>query len=85
MKNREKHFWHYLLYSIIFGGGLLFVFFTKGNANLQALFIILTAFLYFLWAMVHHYIHHEFHVRVVVEYILIVVLGTILTLFLFRI
>ena len=83
MKNLHKHFWHYLVYLVIFGVGLTLVVVTKGNASLQAMFLMMTAFIYFLWAMVHHYVHHQLHPRVVVEYILIVVLGTVLVLFLF--
>ena len=83
MKNIHKHFWHYLVYFLIFGGGLSLLLFTKGNSSLQAMSIIMIAFLYFLWSMVHHYVHHQLHPRVVVEYILIVMLGTILILFLY--
>jgi hypothetical protein len=82
-KNIKKHFWHYMVYAIMFGAGLIMVLLSKGNASLQATFLIMVAFIYFLWAMVHHYVHHELHPRVVVEYMLIVVLGTILMLFLF--
>jgi hypothetical protein len=83
MKNIKKHFWHYLVYALIFGVGLLLIVTAKGNANMQAIYISMIAFIYFLWAMVHHYVHHELHPRVVVEYMLIVILGTILMLFLF--
>jgi len=83
IKNIKKHSWHYLVYLVIFGGGLTLVVATRGNASLQATFLIMTAFIYFMWSMVHHYVHHDLHPRVVVEYILMVVLGTILTLFLF--
>jgi hypothetical protein len=83
MGNIKKHFWHYFVYLLIFGGGLVLLLATKGNSSIQAMSIIMIAFLYFLWSMVHHYVHHQLQVRVVVEYILIVMLGTILTLFLF--
>lgn len=83
MKNLQKHFWHYLVYLVIFGGGFLLVLTMRANANTQAMVIMITAFLYFMWAMVHQYVHHQLHPRVVFEYILIVVLGTVLTLFLF--
>ena len=83
MENIQKHFWHYLVYLFIFGGGLLLIFVTRGNSNTQAMLILMTAFLYFLWSMVHHYVHHQLKVRVVVEYILIMMLGTVLMLFLF--
>jgi hypothetical protein len=83
MENIQKHFWHYLVYLLIFGGGLTLILLARGNANMQAMLILMTAFLYFLWSMVHHYVHHRLQVRVVVEYILIMMLGTVLMLFLF--
>jgi hypothetical protein len=83
MENLKKHFWHYFVYLLIFGGGLALLIATKGNSSLQAMFVIMIAFLYFLWSMVHHYVHHQLQPRIVVEYILIVMLGTVLTLFLF--
>jgi len=81
--NIHKHFWHYIVYFLIFGTGLLAVLFATGKSDLQATLIVMTGFAYFLWAMVHHYVNHELHPRVVVEYILVVVLGSVLILFLF--
>lgn len=83
MKNLQKHFLHYFVYLLIFGGGLTLVFIFAGNAHAQSMALMMTVFIYFLWAMVHHYVHHELHPRVVIEYILIVVLGFLLSLFLF--
>ena len=83
MRNIQKHFWHYFVYLLIFGGGLALLIATRGNTSLQAMSVLMIAFLYFLWAMVHHYVHHQLHARVVVEYILILILGTVLMLFLF--
>ena len=83
MKNIKKHFLHYLVYLVVFCAGLTLVFVARGNAHLQAMYLMMMAFVYFLWAMVHHYIHHELHPRVVIEYILIVVLGAVIILFLF--
>lgn len=84
-KNIKKHFVHYLVYFAIFGGGLVLVLATRTNASTQALSIVIVGFLYFLWSMIHHYIHHQFNPRVVIEYILIVILGIILSLFLFQV
>ena len=84
-KNIQKHNWHYLVYLFIFSGGITLLLATRGNANIQAMLILMTAFLYFLWSMVHHFVHHRLQPRIVVEYILIMVLGTVLTLFLFQV
>ena len=84
MKNIKKHFWHYIVYFIILGGGLQLVLLSKHDNGLQVMYIIMTAFLYFIWSMVHHYVHHQLHPKIVFEYILIISLGTLLSLFLFR-
>jgi len=85
MKNIQKHFWHYIVYAIIFLGGLYLILSSQGNSILEARFIIFIGFLYFIWAMVHHYVHHQLNSRIINEYILIVILGVVLSLFLFGI
>jgi lipopolysaccharide export LptBFGC system permease protein LptF len=82
-KNIHKHFWHYVVYLLIFAGGLLLIFINRNNTGLEAFSIILTGFFYFVWSMVHHHVHHQLNSHVIIEYILIVILGTVLALFLF--
>ena len=82
-KNIKKHFWHYVVYAVIFGGGLQLVLLSKQDHRMQAMYLLMTAFLYFIWSVVHHYVHHKLHFRIVVEYMLVVVLGMVLSLFLF--
>lgn len=84
-KNLKKHALHYCVYALIFGVGLLLVLLNKQNTSLEAFFIFMIAILYFTWSMVHHYIHHDLHVRVVIEYILIVALGLVLSFYLFQV
>ena len=84
MKNIKKHFWHYIVYFIIFAGGLQLVLLSKHDNGLQILYILMTAIFYFTWSMVHHYVHHQLHPKIVFEYILIISLGTLLALFIFR-
>jgi hypothetical protein len=83
IKNIKKHFWHYFIYLITFGGGLVLIALAQGNATMQAQLIFLIAALYFIWAMVHHYVHHDLTARVAIEYMLVIALGTLLLLFLF--
>jgi len=84
-KNIKKHSGHYLVYLFTFGAGLVFILLAQGDSTLQARLIFLIAALYFVWAMVHHYVQHNLSPRVAIEYILIVVLGATLVLFLFGI
>lgn len=83
MKNLHKHFWHYIVYLAIFGVGLFAVLSSRGNSGMQEELLVIIAFLYFLWAMIHHYVHHQLTSRVVVEYALIVFLGILLLGFLY--
>jgi hypothetical protein len=83
IKNIKKHFLHYLVYLIIFGGGLVLILLTSGNSSLEALSILSVACFYFMWSIFHHHVHHRLHPQIVVEYGLIVLLGMILVLFLF--
>ncbi|HSX08925.1 MAG TPA: hypothetical protein VLF93_02120 [Candidatus Saccharimonadales bacterium] len=85
MKFLQKHFWHYLVYFLIFGIGFLLVLSERGNGTIQALYLVLIGMAYFAWAMVHHYVHHELTSRIIIEYVLIVILGIVLSLFLFGI
>ena len=83
IENIQKHFLHYLVYLIIFGGGLLLIFFTRGNNSLEILSLLCIAGLYFIWSMLHHHVNHRLHPQIVVEYGLIILLGMVLALFLF--
>lgn len=85
MKSLKEHIAHYLIYTLIFGGGLLLIFLNKQSTPIALSYLFITAILYFTWSMVHHYINHQLHPRVVVEYILIVCIGIVLSLFLFSV
>ncbi|MGI8420438.1 MAG: hypothetical protein ACR2LN_07420 [Candidatus Levyibacteriota bacterium] len=85
MKNLQKHFGHYLIYLFIFGGGLLLVFLNKQTTSIAMSYLFVTVILYFTWSMVHHYVNHQLHPRVVFEYILVIMLGVVLSFFLFQV
>jgi hypothetical protein len=83
MKYLEKHFWHYLVYAVIFCGGLSMLYFAKGNTRIEFLTFVAIACLYFMWGMLHNYVHHQLRLQIVMEYILVMILGSLLILFLF--
>lgn len=86
MKHLEsKHVMYYLFAGAIFLIGLVLIALNDHDNKLQALFIAMTATCYLLWSSVHHYVHHQLHPRVVVEYILIASLGIVLSFFLFSV
>ncbi len=81
----RKHIWYYSSTLIIFGLGLTLIVLNNHDNKLQALIITMTATCYFIWSLLHHYVHHELHVRLVIEYILIACLGVVLSLYLFSV
>ena len=84
IKRLDKHLFYYSASALIFALGLWLIILTGYDHRLQAAFVIMTATCYFIWSILHHYVHHALHPRVVVEYMLIVSLGTVLSLFLFN-
>lgn len=85
METNTKHYLHYTISAIIFIAGLVLIFLNGHDQKLQLAFIIMTATFYFMWSLVHHSIHHQLNTHVVIEYMLIVSLGTILSFFLVQI
>lgn len=83
MTKMQKHMWHYVIYAVIFCGGLSMLFFAKGNVGIEVMTFTVVAFLYIMWGMLHNYIHHQLRLQIAMEYILVAILGTILLLFLF--
>lgn len=79
-KNSTFHTIHYFFLLLIFviGTGLFFSF--HFDRFLQFLVIVATAFAYFLWGIIHHYLEDNLYFKVVVEYFLIALLGTIVLL-----
>lgn len=77
MKTFTRHLLHYLpllgiLTLAIFG----FVAFSY-DKNFQAALVVATAVGYVSWGIVHHYLHKDLHLSVVVEYIAISLLGIV--------
>lgn len=83
--NFKQHLWYYIVTIIIFSCGLVLIALNSHDAKLQAMLIPMTATCYFLWSLSHHYVHHELHLWVVIEYILFAMLGIVLSLYLFSV
>jgi len=80
MSHFTKHLPHYLsLIGILFGAGFGFVYFSYDTALMTAI-AIGVAGAYVTWGVIHHYLHRDLHISVIVEYFLIAALGLIITL-----
>ena len=77
MKQFTKHLKHYLpLLGILIIGGVGFVTFGY-DREFQAAIVISTALGYFVWGLIHHFLHRDLYIEVVLEYLAIAVLGIV--------
>lgn len=80
MKSFMKHLPHYLaLIGVLVTGLVLFWVFSYDKAFQIAVAIAL-AVSYVAWGVVHHYIHRDLHLSVIIEYIVIASLGLVVIL-----
>lgn len=76
-----RHFWYYFAFICVELSGLFGVYYFAYDKFIQIIVVSLMALFYMAWAIIHHAIHHDLHVKVVVEYILIGILGVLVVLF----
>lgn len=71
----KEHSSHYLsLIFILFCGGLAFVFFQR-VPQIQIISLFFTASFYVLWGIIHHYLEGDLHIRIILEYLSVALLG----------
>lgn len=78
MRTLTRHLLHYLpLIGILVLAAFGFVAFSY-DKNFQAALVVATAVGYVTWGIVHHYLHRDLHLSVVLEYIAISFLGVVI-------
>lgn len=70
----SKHLAYYISLFAILGLGFMLVF-VSTDRTVQIASLILTAFFYVLWGLIHHFVHHDLKAKIVVEYVLMGALG----------
>ena len=77
-KKATKHVKHYLpLVGILFAGLLGFIAFSYDRA-FQLIILTAVACAYVAWGLIHHYLHDDLHLFVIVEYIVVATLGLVI-------
>lgn len=77
-KKLTRHMQHYLpLIGILLVGLLGFFIFSYDKA-FQAVIAIAVATAYVFWGLIHHHLHDDLHLLVVIEYIVIATLGLVI-------
>lgn len=78
MKRVTRHLQHYLpLMGVVFVGFFGF-WFLRYDKSLQMAVSIATGSAYVAWGIIHHHIHRDLHISVVVEYLAIAILGLVI-------
>lgn len=80
-KKTTAHIVYFICLFLVFAASLLLVSKTSHNPSFQMMIIILMTFFYVAWALLHHYIEHDLHAKIVIEYVLIGALGISLVYF----
>ena len=81
----KKHWVYYLVLLILEGIGLVLLTLSTYNKPLQLTIVMLMTLIYIFSALIHHYLTHDVHPKIVVEYVLMGALGIAVTFFLLRI
>ncbi len=81
-QDSKIHTLHYFLLLAIFVLATLSFFIFQFERLMQVYVVIVTAFAYFLWGIIHHYLEDNLYLKVVVEYFLIALLGSLVLIFL---
>lgn len=80
----RKHVYYYLFLLISQVASFIGVLLVAPNVQLQMLVVTINSIIYVIWASLHHYLHHDLHPKIVLEYILVGFLGISITFFMLR-
>lgn len=80
----SQHVVYHSMQGILLLLGLFFVLQVSYDKTLQMLGVVMTAFLYVVFGILHHITEHDITAKIVVEYILIAGLGVSLVFLLLK-
>lgn len=77
MKKFTRHLLHYLPLIGILAAGLAGFYLFSYDRAFQAAVVLATATSYVAWGLIHHHIHKDLHLSVVIEYIAVALIGMV--------
>jgi len=75
-----KHITHYVSLIGIFVVGLLGFYFFSYDRFFQTAIVVALALSYVSWGIIHHTIHKDIYLSIVIEYITVAILGMVMAL-----
>jgi hypothetical protein len=79
----REHLFYYTIMVVLQIIGFFIVLKAAPDTQLEMFFVILTSGVYLFWALLHQYIHHSLHPKIVLEYVLVGFLGISVSFFMF--
>jgi len=80
----KRHIIYYLFLLFFLGISIFLGFQTNYNRQLQTTILFLTGGGYILWGLLHHALHHDLDIKIMLEYVLMGVLGVAAVLLLLK-
>lgn len=71
---------HYLPLFGLLASGVIGILFFSYDWRFQSGVAIATAAGYVVWGVVHHYLHRDLHLSVIIEYVVVAALGLVVVL-----
>lgn len=78
--NRYEHLPHYLPLIGIFSAGIFAFWIFAYDKQFQAGVAISLAVAHVIWGVVHHHIHHELSLSIILEYLAVAIFGLVVIL-----
>lgn len=78
MKSLTRHFPHYFALVGVLVVWFLGILIFSSDRGFQIAVSIATACAYVTWGIVHHWLHRDLHLSVVIEYIVVATLGLVI-------
>lgn len=78
----KSHRGYYSSFGILMFLCVTLILKTSNEPSLRMAILFLTGFLYAFWGIVHHLVHHDVSIKIMLEYVLVGALGISLVLLL---
>ena len=76
----KEHIIHYLVLLVILDLAVAAFFLFSFNKTYQAAVVVSMGILYVAWGIIHHWLSEDFHLRAILEYVLIAILANLVIL-----
>jgi len=83
MKKPLRHLLDYLVLCLLVSTGIVLILIYNGNPIFQRFVVLGLSLIYIVWGIVHHLKEHTYHPKIVAEYALFALLGSIIVIGLF--